>query len=78
MSENLADQIIQDFAADIAAKLTEAAVVARLADEFGQRGLPDRAFQSLLEIDQLVHEASILLNAASIVRRRNRASNPPD
>ena len=60
------------FAADIASKLDEAAIIARLANDFGQKGLPERAFQSLLEIEQLVHEASILLNATSVVRRRER------
>jgi hypothetical protein len=64
-------KIIQSFAEDIAARLNEAAIIARMAEGFGKQGLAERAFQSLLEIEPLIHEASILLNATSVVRRRD-------
>jgi hypothetical protein len=47
-------------------------VLARTADEYGKQGLVERSFQSLLEIEPLIHEASILLNASSVVRQRDR------
>lgn len=71
MADEIDSKIIQSFAEDIAARLNEAAIVARMAEGFGKQGLAERAFQSLLEIEPLIHEASILLNATSVVRRRD-------
>ena len=70
MVDTFEAKVIQDFARDIAVKLNEAAVIARMADGFGQQGLPDRAFKTLLGVETLIHDASILLNATSVVRRR--------
>lgn len=72
MHEDADDQIVQTFARDIAGRLNEAAILARTADGFGKDGLIERAFQSLLEVEPLIHEASVLLNAAAVVRRRDR------
>ena len=72
MANEFEAKIIHDFAQDIARKLGEAAVLARTADDYGKQGLVERAFQSLLEIEPLIHDASILLNASSVVRRRDR------
>jgi hypothetical protein len=72
MADDIDEKIIQDFAREIARKLNEAAIIARTADGFGKQGLAERAFQSLLDIEPLIHEASILLNATSVVRRRDR------
>ena len=63
---------MQNFANDIAIRLNEAVIIAKMADGFGKQGLTERAFQSLLEIDPLIHKASILLNATSVVRRRSK------
>jgi hypothetical protein len=71
MAGEIDTKIIQSFAEDIAARLNEAAIIARMAEGFGKQGLAERAFQSLLEIEPLIHEASILLNATSVVRRRD-------
>ena len=67
-------RIIHNFAEDIAQKLDEAAIIARTASGFGAQGLPERAFRTLLDIETLNHDASILLNATSVVRRRERES----
>ena len=72
MANEFEAKIIQDFARDIASRLGEAAIIARTADGLGKQGLAERAFQSLLEIEPLLHDASILLNATSVVRRRDR------
>ena len=72
MASEFEATIIHDFAQDIARKLGEAAVLARTAEDFGKQGLVERAFQSLLDIEPLIHESSILLNASSVVRRRDR------
>ncbi len=75
MADSFEAKVIQDFARDIAAKLNEAAVIARMADGFGQQGLPDRAFETLLGVETLIHDASILLNATSVVRRREHGGD---
>ena len=72
MASELEAKIIHDFAQHIASNLNEAAIIARTASGFGDQGLTDRAFKTLLDVEPLVHEASILLNAASVVRRRDR------
>ena len=72
LADELDARIIHSFASDIAERLNEAAVIARMADGFGQQGLTERAFQSLLEIEPLIHETATLLQASSVVRRRHR------
>ena len=72
MADEIEGKIIQRFAADVAGRLNEAAVIARMADDFGKQGLTERAFQSLLEIEPLMHETLALVQASSVVRRRDR------
>jgi hypothetical protein len=73
MADGLNERIVQDFTQDIASKLGEAAMVANSASELGAKGLSDRSFQTLLEIEPLIFHARVLMNAASIVRQRYRA-----
>ena len=56
MADEIEGKIIQRFAADVAGRLNEAVVIARMADDFGKQGLTERAF----------------LQASSVVRRRDR------
>ena len=72
MASELEAKIIHDFAQDIAGKLTEAALIAEAASGLGARGLSERAFQTLLDVETLIHDAATLLNANSVVRRRER------
>ena len=69
-------KIIQDFTHDIAGRLGEAALLARTADGYNGQGLADRAFASLLDIKPLLHEVMSLINATSVVRRRERPFDP--
>ena len=62
---------------DIASRLNEAVIVARGADGFGKQGFTERAFQSLLELEPLMHEISTLITATSIVRRRDPSRTRP-
>ncbi len=75
MASEFEARIIQDFAEEIAGKLNEAAIIARTANAFGADGLPDHAFRTLLDIETLIHDASSLLNATSVVRRRDKAAD---
>ena len=72
MTDDIDAKIIQSFAADIAGRLNEAALIARTADGFGKQGLTERAFRSLLEIEPLINESATPLQASSLVRRRDR------
>ena len=72
MASELETKIIQDFTQHIVANLNEAAIIARTASGLGDQGLTERAFQTLLDIEPLIHDASILMNAASVLRRRDR------
>jgi len=75
MGDGLNERIVQDFTQDIASRLSEAAMVANSASELGAKGLVDRSFQTLLEIEPLIFHARTLMNAAAIVRRRDRPRN---
>ena len=74
MASELEARITGDFAEDIASKLSEAAIIARTASSLSGQGLPERAFQTLLDVETLIHDAATLLNATSVVRRRERES----
>ena len=76
MTNEFEARIIQDFTRDIAGRLNEAALLARTADSYGRQGLAERAFQSLLDIEPLLHECATLINATSVVRRRERPIDP--
>ena len=73
MTDGLHTQIVLDFTHDIASKLNEAAIIATAASELGAKGLGDRSLQTLLEIEPLIYHAKVLMNAVSIVRRRDHA-----
>ena len=72
MASEKETKIIQAFAQYIAANLNEAAIIARTANGLGEQGLSERAFQVLLDIEPLIHDASTLMSAALVLRRRDR------
>ncbi len=76
MANEFEAKIIQDFTRDIAGRLNEAALLARTAESYGRQGLAERAFQALLEVEPLLHEARALFNATTVVRRRERPIDP--
>ena len=78
MANEFEDKIVRDFMADIVRKLDEAAIIARTAYGLGKQGLAQRAFTSLLGIETLLHDARTLVNATSVVPRREHAANQAD
>jgi hypothetical protein len=70
--------VIQEFTQVVAAKLNEAAAIARTASALGAEGLSERAFRALLDAEPLIHDAQALLNASSIMRRHDRGEPPFD
>ena len=78
MADGFEVKVIREFTKDISTKLSEAASIARVADGFGEQGFADRAFETLMSLETLVHDAATLLNATSVVRRRElRRSGDP-
>lgn len=72
VTSELEARISHDFAEDIAGKLKEATIIAQTLSGFGAQGFPDRAVRTLLDIETFIHHAATLLNAASVVRRRDQ------
>ena len=70
MEGELKRPIIGDFA-DVS-KLDEAAIIARTVGGLSEQGLPERAFKTLLNTETLVDDAPTLVNATSVVCRRER------
>ena len=70
--------MIGAFTQTVGAKLGEAAALARTATTFGEQGLADRAFLTLLEAEPLIHDASMLLTAVSVLYRHERREPPFD
>ena len=70
--------MIGAFTQTVGAKLGEAAALARTATTLGEQSLADRAFMTLLDAEPLIHDASMLLNAVSVLRRHERRDPPFD
>jgi hypothetical protein len=77
MASESETKIIHNFAQDIAYGLIYAAIIAKTATGLGAQGLTERAFQALLDIEPLIHEASFLLSATLVVRRRDQEREVP-
>ena len=69
MAKEFEATIMRSFVHNIARKLGEESMFTRAADDLGKQGLIERAFRSMLDIEPLIHEGSILLTASSGVRR---------
>ena len=68
--------VMASFTQVVAARLAEAAALARTASALGAEGLAERAFQTLLDAEPLLHDAQLLLNASSVLRRHDRGEPP--
>jgi hypothetical protein len=60
---------IRVFLREMSARLAEAAGVARAADACAEAGNTDKGVEVALDVEQLVYEASRLLDAASLLKR---------
>jgi hypothetical protein len=72
MAEEFASKVVAQFTGEIAARLNKASALAAAAKSLSSQGLADHAFETLLDIETLIFEATALLNAASIVNRSDR------
>jgi hypothetical protein len=69
MAEEFASNVVKHFTAEIASRLSKASVLASTAQTLSSQGLTGHAFDTLMDIESLIFEATALLNAASIVNR---------
>jgi hypothetical protein len=69
MAEELANEVVKRFTGEIASRLSKASVLASTAETLSSQGLTGHAFDTLMDIQSLIFEATALLNAASIVNR---------
>jgi hypothetical protein len=72
MAEEFARKVVAQFTGEIASRLNKASTLATAAENLSSQGLTDHAFETLLDIETLMFEATALLNAASIVNRSDR------
>jgi hypothetical protein len=59
--------VVAQFTGEIASRLNKASALATAAESLSSQGLTDHAFETLLDVDTLIFEATALLNAALIV-----------
>jgi hypothetical protein len=69
VAEEFASKVVAQFTGEIASRLNKASTPATAAENLNSQGLTDHAFETLLDIETLMFEATALLNAASTVNR---------
>lgn len=67
------DVVIAAHISEINKRLAKAAEIARAADACASAGSLDTAMDVTMDLDQLLYEATTLLNAASLIRRIAKA-----
>jgi hypothetical protein len=69
MDAAIANLAIKVYLKEVRRRLDDAARIAKAADACAEAGSPDEAVSIALEIEQLVYEATRLLDAASLINR---------
>jgi hypothetical protein len=69
MDAQVAETAIKVYLKEIHSRLNEAAGIAKAADACAEAGDADRGVKVALDIEQLVYEATRLLDAASLINR---------
>ena len=69
MDPTIAYPAIKAYLAEIRVRLDDAARIAKAAEACAQAGSPDEAVHIALDVEQLLYEASRLLDAASLINR---------
>lgn len=69
MDEQLIEATIRTYLTEIRSRLDRAAGIARAADARAGAGFHEKGLEVALDIEQLLHEATTLLNAASLIKR---------
>jgi hypothetical protein len=74
MDAHLVGATIRTFLTKIRTRLDKAAGIARAADACAGAGFHEKGLEVALDVEQLLHEATTLLNAASLINRMARQS----
>jgi hypothetical protein len=69
MSPEMAEIAIGEFLKCIRERLEEAAKIAKAAEACAQAGNPAKGVEVVLDAEQLIYEATTLLNGASLINR---------
>ncbi len=69
MDATIAETAIKVYLKEIYSRLEEAASIAKAADACAEAGNADKGVHVALDIEQLVYEATRLLDAASLLNR---------
>lgn len=63
------DIAIKSFLKQMRERLEEAALIAKAADACAEAGNVEKGIEVALDVEQLIHEVSTFLNAASMINR---------
>ena len=74
MDPQLAETTIKTYLNEIGGQLDKAAGISRAADACAGAGFHEKGLEVALDMEQLLHEAKTLLNAASLINRIARQS----
>ena len=69
MNAQLVEPTIKVYLTEIRTRLDKAAGIGRAADACAGAGFHEKGLEVALDMQQLLHEATTLLNAASLVNR---------
>ena len=69
MEAHIAETAIKTFLTGIRTRLDKAAGIGRAADACAGAGFHEKGLEVALDVDQLLYEATTLLNAASLINR---------
>jgi hypothetical protein len=69
MEAHIAETAIKTFLTEIRTRLDKAAGIGRAADACAGAGFHEKGLEVALDVDQLLYEATTLLNAASLTNR---------
>ncbi len=73
MSRETADIAIPTFLKCIRERLEQASSIAKAAEACALAGNPEKGVEVVLEVEQLIYEATTLLNGASLINRCAKA-----
>jgi hypothetical protein len=69
MSLEMADIAIPTFLKCIRERLEQATGIAKAAEACAKAGNPEKGVEIVLDVEQLIYEATTLLNGASLINR---------
>jgi anthranilate phosphoribosyltransferase len=73
MSPEMAEIAIGEFLKAIRERLEQAASIAKAAEACAEAGNPEKGVEVVLDVEQLLYEATTLLNGARLI---NRSAKP--